>query len=290
MYLVPRAFLALSRNLKSPAIPALIAVCLLSTTTGRAISLQQSDLRSSASPAQLEIEKQRRRMSSTEVEERRDAVMRLGSFRRRDSSLVAAAALKDPDEIVRATAARAVLGLPPDEAVGYLIPLLNDKKEFVRREAAHALGETHSVKAVPPLVSALQGDKEAGVRGAAAFALGRIKDQGATFPLIGALGGRSSDRKRSSRSEKNEYVSRAAARALGEIRNPSAVPALVELLNDPKASDDLRREAANALGKIGDTAAVDSLRAAQSANDPYLSRIAYEALKRIAYTGSKRSL
>jgi HEAT repeat protein len=288
MYLFPRVFLSLSRNLKSPAIPALIAVCLLSTSTGRAISSKQSNVGSSASPVQLEIEKLRRRMSSTDVEERREAVTRLGSLRRRASSEVAAAALSDPDEIVRATAARAVLGLPPEDAVGYLVPLLSDKKEFVRREAAYALGETRSVKAVPSLVSALQGDKEAGVRGAAAIALGRIKDQSATFPLMGALEGRSSDRKRSARSEKNEYVSRAAARSLGEIRNPSAVPALVELLNDPKASDDLRREAANALGLIGDAAAVDSLRAAQSANDPYLSRIAYEALKRLAYLGNKR--
>ena len=49
-------------------------------------------------------------------------------------------ALSDNEPIVRATAASSVTFLPKPEAAAALLPLLGDKDEFVRREAAYALG------------------------------------------------------------------------------------------------------------------------------------------------------
>ncbi|HET6892341.1 MAG TPA: HEAT repeat domain-containing protein, partial [Pyrinomonadaceae bacterium] len=99
----------------------------------------------------MEIEKQRERLTSPEVEERRDAVMRLAALRRPEASRAALAALNDALPIVRATAVGAVLWLPGEESARALIPLLNDKHEFVRQETAYALGRIGSRTAVAPL-------------------------------------------------------------------------------------------------------------------------------------------
>ena len=237
-------------------------------------------------PLQRDIEQQRARLSSTDTEARRDAVTRLGAMRRPDASRAALSALNDPAEIIRATAAHAVVSLPADEAAAAILPLLNDKKEFVRRESAYALGDTHSRTAVEGLTTALARDKEAGVRGAAAVALGLIGDERAVNALSEALGRRIPgtgffSRITRAKTEENEFVRRAAAVALGRIGSRAGVPTLVEVLSNEHAGDDVRREAALALGLIGDTAAVPALRAVLSARDPYLARIAYEVLRKL---------
>ncbi|HEX8686516.1 MAG TPA: HEAT repeat domain-containing protein, partial [Pyrinomonadaceae bacterium] len=81
--------------------------------------------------------------------------------------------------------------------------------------------------------------------------------------------------------EEDEFVRRAAAVSLGQIGGREAVPALVEALADERAPNDVRREAARALGLIGDPAAAPALRAVLTHGDPYLSRVAFEALKRL---------
>ncbi|HLL76197.1 MAG TPA: HEAT repeat domain-containing protein, partial [Pyrinomonadaceae bacterium] len=177
---------------------------------------------SALTPVQREIEKQRARLSSSDTEGRRDAVTRLGAMRRPDASRVAAQALGDAEEIVRATAARAVLSLPSEEAARLLLALLQDRREFVRRETAYALGLTRSPSAVEALATALARDREAGVRGAAAVALGQIADARAVPFLSEALGRRIRrpgflNRITFRRTEENEFVRRAAAVSLGQI-------------------------------------------------------------------------
>jgi HEAT repeat protein len=271
----------------------LLIVVLHSNVPARAAAQQESS--AALNPIQQEIERQRRRLASSETEERRDAVMRLGWMKRPDSSRVAASALGDTASIVRATAARSVLSLPPGEAATALLPLLQDREEFVRREAAYALGETRSRTAVSGLVALLAGDKEPGVRGAAAVALGLIGDESAVVPLTQALGRRLPasgllNRIRRRKTEENEFVRRAAARSLGQIRNRAAVPALIAALADERAGDDVRREAARSLGLIGDPAAISALRGALTSRDPYLSHIAYEALLKIAPSEASRPI
>lgn len=240
-------------------------------------------------PRQQQIEKQRKRLASSDEEERRDAVMQLGSMRHRDSSRVAASALMDPVAIIRATAASAILSLPADEAVVLLSPLLNDKKEFVRQQVAYALGETHSPGAVEVLVSALERDKQPSVRGAAAVALGLIADESAssylartidpTFPVSGRY---NQEGKR--KSEKDLFVVRSAARSLGQIRSRSSVPALIAAMTNDRTNGDVQREAALSLGAIGDPSAIPVLCTALVSRDPYLARIAFESLQKISHS------
>jgi HEAT repeat protein len=261
-------------------IKAVVVVCLAVATFGSAtLRVQSGTQESNLTPLRRAIERQRTRLSSDDGEERRDAVIRLGAMKRPDSSRAALAGLKDPDDGVRAAAVHAVASVPSDEAAQAIIPLLKDKKEFVRREAAHALGETRSRIAVSPLVESLQTDREAGVRGAAAVALGLIGDRFASSVLADVLAGKAVGPK--GKREKDEFVLRSAACSLGLLREATAVPVLVETLGDETAPPDVRREAAHALGLIGDPSSVSALRSAVGSSDPYLSRIAEAALKQI---------
>lgn len=231
-------------------------------------------------PVQREIERQRQRLNSTEIEGRRDALMRLGNLGRADASRVAATGLTDVEPVVRVTAAHAIRFLPQAEAAALLIPLLQDKLEFVRREVAYALGETRSHSAVAPLVSLLVSDKDAGVRGAAAVALGEIRDESAVPTLSQVLTG-SPEKKKKAKIRDDEFVMRAAARSLGQIRSRAAVEVLIATLTNEANGDDLRREAATALGLIGDSSAGPALQAALASRDPYLSEAARESLRLI---------
>jgi HEAT repeat protein len=233
-------------------------------------------------PIQREIEHQRQRLASTELEERRDALMRLGNLKRPEASRAAAAGLNDLAPMVRVTAAHAVLSLPPQEVAMLLIPLLRDKSEFVRRETAYALGEIHSRAAVGPLTESLLGDKKVGVRAAAAVTLGQIGDESATGALSQVLAGSGHTQKKKAQAHENEFVMRAAARSLGQIRSRAAVPVLIATLENEANGGDVRREAATALGLIGDRAAEPALRAAFASADPYLSEVARAALRRLA--------
>lgn len=233
-------------------------------------------------PAQVEIEKQQQRLSSADQEERRDAVMRLGTMRLQAASRAALPALKDPSPVIRATAAKAILSIGDDESVSVLIPLLSDKDEFVRRETAYALGLTRSRNATAALSERLLNDKEDGVRGAAAVALGQIGDEAAVVALVGTLAPELSAPAKSKRKrEQNDFVLRAAATALGQIGSRAGTAALISALTNEKFPNDVRREAAKSLGLIGDPAAEPALRAASTAADPYLSEIAQKAIHRL---------
>jgi len=224
-------------------------------------------------PAQLEIQRQQQRLSSSDAEERRDAIMRLGSMRLTAASRAVLPSLQDVAPIVRATAAKAILSMDPEESAGYLLPLLNDKDEFVRRETAYALGLTRSRTATSALSERLLTDKENGVRAAAAIALGQIADEAAVVPLVKTL---------EQMRKPNVFVLRAAAAALGAIKSRAGTAALISVLSNEKVDSDVRREAARSLGLIGDPSATPALKAASTSADPYLSQIAYEALKEIS--------
>ena len=248
------------------------------------VNFAQETAKQVLTPLQMEIEKQRLRLGSTEIEDRREALMQLRSLQHPDASRAALSALNDPAAIVRATAAASVLSLPPNESVGSLVPLLSDKEEFVRQQVAYALGHTRSSAAVAALIERLA-DKKDSVRGAAAVALGQIADATAVTSLAAVLNpqaGLASSKKNKSKGEQNPFVLRAAAHSLGQIGNSAALPALIFVLQDEKAEDDVRREAAFALGAIGDASAVPALRSVLMARDPYLSQAAHEAIKKIS--------
>jgi HEAT repeat protein len=239
----------------------------------------------SRTPLQRAIEKQKARLSSAEVEERRDAVVHLQVLHHPEASRVAVAALSDISPIVRATATTAVLSLPDSESAASLIPLLDDKDEFVRQEAAYALGKTRSESAVSPLIERLARDKKHGVRGAAVVALGEIRSESGVVALSQILRpdlAAASQKKKKSKGKENVFVLRSAARSLGQIGSRAGVPALLAVVQDENAEGDVRREAANALGSIGDPAALPTLNSAMNASDPYLAHAAYEASRKIS--------
>ena len=251
----------------------------------RSVSAQaQRNSSSSLTPLQLEIEKQKNRLDSLEVEERRDAIARLGALHHPEASRAALAGLKDLAAIVRVAAAGAVLYLPAEESTASLLPLLNDKDEFVRQETAYALGKTRSRTAAVALTELLGREKKDGVRGAIVVALGDIRDDSSVVALAQVLRPELSTTNPKKRSKKKEnlLVLRAAAHSLGQIGNRAALPALLAALQDQEAESDVRREAATALGLIGDKSALPALNDLSSADDPYLARAAFAASRRIS--------
>lgn len=253
-----------------------------------------------------------RTIKSGNTEQKRDALFRIRNLKNAEASTIAVPALSDKSEIVRASAAPAVVFLPPDEAARVLLPLLRDKSILVRKEAAYALGKTRNPLAVRPLVEIIQRDKIQEVKDAATVALGEIGDVSAIDALTQIL-------RRRPRGEE-EFFRRAAARSIGQIaqiiqinenktvtpenflpvefkkttkpvyKNLSetfppfraAVPVLIQALQNPREFDDAKREAAFALGTIGDAAAISPLRANLNGEDYYLAEISREALEKLS--------
>ncbi len=74
-------------------------------------------------------------------------------------------------------------------------------------------------------------------------------DESAVVALANVLSPELSAAIKTKKSEKNVFVLRAAAKSLGQIRSKAGVPALIAALANEKYVDDVRREAASALGK-----------------------------------------
>ncbi len=266
----------------SPAMFVAGVIAFLFLTTGASLTCAQSTR--NLTPTQAEIEKQQQRLSSGDEEERRDALMRLAAMHRPAASRVALPALSDPSPMIRVTAAKAILSLDPAESAAALLPLLNDKDEFVRRETAYALGQTHSRTATAALSDLLLNDKEAGVRGAAAVALGEIADEAGVIALSSPLAPELSTPAKSKRKrEENPFVLRAAAAALGRIKSRAGTAALISAVSNEKFPSDVRREAARALGLIADPAAIPALKSVSTAADPFLAELAYKSLRKISH-------
>jgi HEAT repeat protein len=67
------------------------------------------------------------------------------------------------------------------------------------------------------------------------------------------------------------------------------LPVLVAVLQNPKESADARREAAFAIGAIGNAGAIGALRSQTAASDYYLIEICNDAIRRIESTESPRN-
>ena len=252
------------------------------------------------------------KISNGNTEEKRDALFKLRNFETEKASRIALPALRDDAEIVRATAAFSVIFLPPDEAAQSLLPLLKDKSELVRREAAYALGKVQNPNTINALAQILQNDKVLEVRGAAAVALGEIGNASAVDELLKILQKKQKD--------EEEFLRRSAARSIGQIariiqtnevqvitpesflpdrfdqiKKPkytnltekfpifrSANNLLIQILQNPRAFESVKREAAFALGEIGDVSSIPVLQANINAKDYYLAEIAQESLRKIS--------
>lgn len=265
-------------------------------------------LASAATIAAQDLEMLSSKLRSGSIEEKRDALMIIRGIRSADASRVALPALRDKDPMVRATAAASVIFMPTSEASSALVPLLTDKDEFVRREGAYAFGEVGDPSTASCLIRSLTTDKSPEVRTAAAVAIGKVANADSISSLLAVFD--------PPPTEDNEMLRRAAARSIGQIAQilrsgkrqvltpqnflpenfkdigpkPSpellahftkAVSVLARLLDSRNESDDTRREAAFALGAIGDQAAEPVLSKYVSSSDIYLAEIVKEALLKL---------
>jgi HEAT repeat protein len=231
--------------------------------------------------AQANLDALAEKVQNGNIEQKREALFQIRNLESAEASRIAVPALRDASEIVRATAAFSVIFLPRDEAAQALMPLLQDKFELVRREAVYALGKVRDPSSVKQLIGILQKDKILEVRNAAAIALGEIGDAGALDALTQILQQKPSDNE--------EFLYRSAARSIGQIAQNnkslpafrSAVSVLIQILQDRKTQPDVKREAAFALGEIGDKSAIPILEANAGSEDYYLAAICKEALRKL---------
>ncbi|GAB4505354.1 MAG: hypothetical protein Fur0043_23490 [Anaerolineales bacterium] len=178
-----------------------------------------------------------------------------------------------------------------------LIRALKYDKDWIRCDAAYALGDVGDARAVKPLISILK-DREFKVRQAAIVALGRLGDARAVQPLATML------------EDKQPWgLRKAAVWALGKIGNTRALSHLIDALTDPQqevretavealrglgalaveqliaalsnSSLVVRRAAAETLGKLGDSRAIEPLIAALKDSEWSVRKAAAESLEQI---------
>ena len=185
-----------------------------------------------------------------------------------------------------------------------LLSMLRSDDSTVRRVAIAELPELGE-RAIQPLVEALQDEDFVNVQNAA-FALGEMGSESAVRALLG-LFGRSDQAAQvmiftvlgmiggetavswllyilANNKDWNYQIY--AARALGEIGDPHAVPKLIEVMQT--GWRDVRSVAADALGRIGDEAAVPALlEALQSHNWSKRGRFPYAVTHALASIGGR---
>lgn len=264
---------------------------------------------SAQTPNQIKYYSERIEFGTDEV--KRNALFDLRNFQTESASRIALPALKDPSEIIRATATHTIIYLPKAESAQALLPLLNEKLEFVRRETVYALGKTRNADVVNQLIAILQNDKKQSVKDAAAVSLGLIGNPLAIQTLSSILNKKPK--------KKQKFFRRAAARSIGQIAESiqqksltfetpkdflptkyktaknvnytdltqtnsaykSAIPILIKSIQNEKEFPDTKREAAFALGAIGNRSAIPILQQNLNNEDYYLAEICKESLLKI---------
>ena len=149
-------------------------------------------------------------------------------------------------------------------SVPALAPLVGDPDPDLRKFVVDALG-CIDAPAVPALLREALEDPEENVSAAAAEYLGRRRDTAAVPVLLRRLG------------ESGGWLTFGCLRALGEIGDMAAAPAVTALLGAPG----LRKAALEALGRVGDDATVPHLLDALFSRDRGLRRAAATAVHRI---------
>src|SRR5262245_2620084 len=209
-------------------------------------------------------------LHSSDEQERLAAVEGLSELASADAVAALIGATTDRSERVRALAITKLGLIGDSRAVAALTSTLGtDKKPFVRKAAAYALARFHTNEVTSALSRALS-DKDLEVRGAAAVTLADNPDAASIPALITAL------------SDKSEFVRGQAGRALGMNGKTASgsVQKLIALLAGD-ADHEVKRQAAIALGQIGDSAAIPTLKGFIHSEDPYLAQSALDAIRMI---------
>ena len=145
-------------------------------------------------------------------------------------------------------------------------------QDDTRVDAANALGNTGDLRAVDPLIAALN-DNYWVVRQVAALSLGTIGDARAVDPLLGTL------------NDGISSVRGAAALALGDIGESRVINKLTESLGDN--SYKVRLCAAGSLVKLGKPEYFDQITSVLTSAD---RNIRFDAVTALGYTGDSRAI
>lgn len=128
---------------------------------------------------------------SPDADVRREAIVSMGDARdHRAVPVLTDRLLKDPDNLVRAAAARALGRMRERDTGPYLVAALKDEDEHVRWEACVALGFVADPATVPDLIKVLGNDPSADCRREAAKSLGTMRQPAGIEALISALADR----------------------------------------------------------------------------------------------------
>ncbi|MDQ1275465.1 MAG: hypothetical protein QG610_1039 [Euryarchaeota archaeon] len=176
--------------------------------------------------------------------------------------------LDDEKPEVRIAAARLLGILGDKQTVDALLGKLADKNPRVREAAVEALGRVGDEKTVEVLIEKLE-DRDPAFRLHTVRALSRLGDERAVSPLVKRL------------DDKVLEVRIAAASALGDLESRNTVDPLLKKLEDIRMKDssvELQKQIIVALGKIGDTKALDAILSILDSPYPDIRKHAAESL------------
>ncbi len=194
--------------------------------------------------------------------------------------------LQDHNWRIRLRAVEALALLKPQEAVGPLMTVvLKDSDTAVRQDAVRALGQIGDPRAIPLLLSSLALNTPS-LRLPAIEALGQIRSTEAVSTLIALVNSLPTEayEDRMEGCTDPQYKEdlpplEAAIKALAKIRDPQAIPTLIQALQ----STLLRPEAAEALAQFGQDAVNPLLKLLKTTKNDNLRRHVLESLSHLGW-------
>ncbi len=190
-----------------------------------------------------------------DAETRLRATGELASSRTQLATVELATALHDPSLAVREEAARALGEIADPASVDVLLAALRDPMTGLAEEAANALGRIGDARALPGLIGLLTGDDESFSprdRMAAARALGNLGGPEATGALLRSL--------ELIPPAEEEERTQVLVRALGQTGSSLVTEPLISRLLEPQTPRSVRLTLCRALGDLGDKKALPALR------------------------------
>jgi HEAT repeat protein len=230
------------------------------------------------------------RLASGDEEQRIDSLVRICAFLRDEPDTIETPVItsigdalqRDSSPVVRALAARALENCAGNIGAGrgdvarstLLASLGKEREVAVLKAIIYALARYPQPQVTSALIPFLK-NKRSELRAAAAYALAEIGDPDTAQALAELL-------RRGSKDE-DSFARGQAARGLGRIGGHDSIDLLTNALSNDR-SQEVRREAALALGRIAtsqDAKAIEALQNATLSNDPYLVSAAENAIANI---------
>lgn len=201
-------------------------------------------------------------------EVKKRCAMALGEIGDKRAASALSKLLKDPQTELKITAAESLGRIGDEQAVPYLIEMCGDEDEAVILKALGALRKIKNPTSIEPLTKLLHHESSR-VRQQATDVLGQVGDAVVAEQLEQML-----------RNDRSEDVRAAAAKALGEIRDPGSVDRLIDALHDAFT---VKCRAIVALGEIGEESALAPLLAMLKDPAPEIRYHATQALAQMEH-------